>query len=249
MTQNICEKHFPEPIIYMSEGKPLCRKCIPEHLEFIKLKNKKSEDGKKQDDQQIVQMLGLTGFQPGLNAYTSEKNMINKCLLKIDDFKGEFRYLHDEIEERAEESKENLENLPELMCQIFDACEKSKIEHKNQFLSEIDEIIAKQQASFKKDDETKVPNFYERLSLKYGQLQQATQNADDMSKEELITTLENYHQIFVDLDAEFEKYFNEFENVSKLQRLLEKDENEIIKDYTNLMETNLRVDYNVKNSF
>jgi len=70
-----------------------------------------------------------------------------------------------------------------------------------------------------------------------------------MSKEELITTLENYHQIFVDLDAEFEKYFNEFENVSKLQRLLEKDENEIIKDYTNLMETNLRVDYNVKNSF
>jgi|TARA_B110000305_G_C19360626_1_gene599249 hypothetical protein len=70
-----------------------------------------------------------------------------------------------------------------------------------------------------------------------------------MSKEELITTLENYHQIFVDLDAEFEKYFNEFENVSKLQRLLEKDENEIIKDYTSLMETNLRVDYNVKNSF
>lgn len=60
-------------------------------------------------------MLGLSGFS-GLNQYTAEKNMINKCLLKIDDFKGEFRYLHDEIEERAEESKENLENLPELMC-------------------------------------------------------------------------------------------------------------------------------------
>lgn len=113
MTQNICEKHFPEPIIYMSEGKPLCRKCIPEYLEKVK-KSKKTEDG-KQDDQQIVQMLGLTGFQ-GLTMYTSEKNMINKCLLKIDDFKGEFRYLHDEIEERAEESKDNLENLPELMC-------------------------------------------------------------------------------------------------------------------------------------
>jgi len=96
----------------MSEGKPLCRKCIPEHLENVK-KNKKAEG--KEDDQQIVQMLGLTGFQ-GLNMYTSEKNMINKCLLKIDDFKGEFRYLHDEIEERAEESKDNLENLPELMC-------------------------------------------------------------------------------------------------------------------------------------
>jgi len=51
------------------------------------------------------------------------------------------------------------------------------------------------------------------------------------------------------LDAEFEKYFNEFENVSKLQRLLDKDGNEVIKDFTSLIETNLRVDYNIKNSF
>ena len=49
--------------------------------------------------------------------------------------------------------------------------------------------------------------------------------------------------------AEFEKYFTEFESVSKLQRLLDKDGNEVIKDFTNLIETNLRVDYNIKNSF
>jgi len=53
----------------------------------------------------------------------------------------------------------------------------------------------------------------------------------------------------LDLDAEFEKYFNEFENVSKLQRLLDKDGNEIINDFQNLIESNLRVDYNIKNSF
>lgn len=46
--------------------------------------------------------------------------MINKSLLKLDDFKGDFRYLQDEIEERAQESNENLENLPEQMCKIFD---------------------------------------------------------------------------------------------------------------------------------
>lgn len=51
------------------------------------------------------------------------------------------------------------------------------------------------------------------------------------------------------LDAEFEKYFNEYENVSKLQRLLDKDSNEIIKDFQGLIESNLRVDYNIKNSF
>lgn len=60
-------------------------------------------------------MLGLTSF--GLNnMYGSEKNLINKCVLKLDDFKGDFRYLQDEIDDRAQESKENLENLPELMC-------------------------------------------------------------------------------------------------------------------------------------
>mmetsp|Transcript_16974 Transcript_16974/g.26142 ORF Transcript_16974/g.26142 Transcript_16974/m.26142 type:complete len:90 (-) Transcript_16974:1540-1809(-) len=32
MRSNVCEKHFPEPIIYVSE-KPLCKKCLPEYLE------------------------------------------------------------------------------------------------------------------------------------------------------------------------------------------------------------------------
>ena len=61
--------------------------------------------------------------------------------------------------------------------------------------------------------------------------------------------LEQYSEIFENLDAEFEKYFNEFENASKLQRLMDKDATEIIKNFTTLIETNLRVDYNVKNSF
>ena len=45
--------------------------------------------------------------------------MIEKTLLKLDDFRGDFRFLNEEIEERAGESTDNLENLPELMCQIF----------------------------------------------------------------------------------------------------------------------------------
>ena len=31
MNSNLCEKHFPEPIIYMSD-KPMCKKCVPEYL-------------------------------------------------------------------------------------------------------------------------------------------------------------------------------------------------------------------------
>lgn len=70
-----------------------------------------------------------------------------------------------------------------------------------------------------------------------------------MEPDELIEILNQYLGIFQDLDAEFEKHFNEFENVSKLQRLLDKNGAEIIQDFTNLIESNLRVDYNVKNSF
>jgi len=50
------------------------------------------------------------------------------------------------------------------MCKIFDATEKVIEVNKSSFLNEIDEIINKQRASFRKDNETKVPNFYERLS-------------------------------------------------------------------------------------
>ena len=55
--------------------------------------------------------------------------------------------------------------------------------------------------------------------------------------------------VFTDLDSEFEKYFNEFESLGRLQRLLDQDPNEVIKSFSDLVEGNLRVDYNVKNSF
>jgi hypothetical protein len=89
-------------------------------------------------------MLGLTSF--GLNnLYNSEKNLINKCLLKLDDFKGDFRYIQDEIDERAQESNDNLEKLPELLCQTFDQSKKTIDQHKEFFLHQLEEVITKQQ--------------------------------------------------------------------------------------------------------
>ena len=38
MQQSLCEKHFPEPIIYMDEMRPLCKKCISEQMDFLKPK-------------------------------------------------------------------------------------------------------------------------------------------------------------------------------------------------------------------
>lgn len=52
MNQNVCEKHFPEPIIYMGE-QPLCKKCILEITEEMQKKSRAARaKGKKeaQDD-------------------------------------------------------------------------------------------------------------------------------------------------------------------------------------------------------
>jgi len=40
----------------------------------------------------IANMLGLTKLGK-TNLYQSESNLINKCQLKLDDFKGDIRYL------------------------------------------------------------------------------------------------------------------------------------------------------------
>ena len=65
----------------------------------------------------------------------------------------------------------------------------------------------------------------------------------------MVETLKHYHTIFNELDSEYEKYFNDYEKMSKLQRLLDKDANEIVHDFNDLVERNLRVDYNIKSSF
>jgi len=156
MNQNVCEKHFPEPIIYMSE-QPLCKKCIPEYMDEMRQKaqkaNKNNNDegkdaaaiqqSKDQERMLVAKMLGLAQFGQN-NLYQSEKTLIQKYLFKMDDFNGDFRYIHDEIEERAQDSIDNLENLPELMCQIFSHCEKNIERNKKSFINEIDEVIKKQ---------------------------------------------------------------------------------------------------------
>ena len=117
------------------------------------------------------------------------------------------------------------------------------------FYSEITQTVKKQQEAISRDNQNKVPGFVQRLALKYNDLQHASSLAGQQGLDPTIAVLEQYLNIFTDLDAEFEKYFNEFESFGRLQRLLEKDPNELVKQFSDLVETNMRVDYNIKNSF
>ena len=62
----------------------------------------------------------------------------------MDDFNGDMRFMHEEVNDRAHQAAENLENLPELMCQIFAQSKKTMEHHKGNFLGEVTEIIKKQ---------------------------------------------------------------------------------------------------------
>lgn len=77
----------------------------------------------------------------------------------------------------------------------------------------------------------------------------ASNNAQQISNDQLLETLKHYFNVFTELDAEYEKYFNDYEKMSKLQRLLDQDPNEILTEFTDLVEKDLRVDYNIKSSF
>lgn len=79
-----------------------------------------------------------------MNMHQAERSLIKNCIIKLDDFKGDFRYINDEIDDRVKESQENLTGLPELMCDIFDTCEESLATQKTSFIGELDEIIHKQ---------------------------------------------------------------------------------------------------------
>jgi len=99
MTTNLCIKHFPEPIIYISE-EPMCKKCIPEYLEKMKKKGNKDQDKDEHQTDKLAQLFGNTQA----NAFASEKNMITNCLIKLEDFRGDFRYINEEIDDRVIES-------------------------------------------------------------------------------------------------------------------------------------------------
>lgn len=102
MMSNLCVKHFPEPIIYISD-EPMCKDCIPEFLERSNKKKEKSKDTSNEENQvdKLQQLFGT----PTENLYQTEKSLINNCVIRLEDFRGDFRYIQDDIDDRVTESQ------------------------------------------------------------------------------------------------------------------------------------------------
>ena len=66
MGRNLCEKHFPEPIImFLDKEKSLCKKCVPEYIEENIKARKSGKEGT--DGVADARMAGINTM--ALNAY------------------------------------------------------------------------------------------------------------------------------------------------------------------------------------
>jgi hypothetical protein len=117
ITKDLCEEHFPEPILFSLVDKSLCKKCIPD---FIAKKNESKGETVLTHEQKMnnARMLGLGSMV--MNPYSTEKTLISKSLSRLTNFKSTFRYLNDEIKEREKASQNYLKELPTLMNSLFD---------------------------------------------------------------------------------------------------------------------------------
>ena len=68
MGRNLCEKHFPEPIImFLDKEKSLCKKCVPEYIEENIKKQKKGKDKDEAGQVEDARMAGIKTM--AINAY------------------------------------------------------------------------------------------------------------------------------------------------------------------------------------
>jgi len=79
--RNLCEKHFPEPIImFVDKERSLCKKCVPEYIES-NIRERRSQLPQGDSNAIDARMAGIKTM--ALNAYQTEKTQISRSLDNI----------------------------------------------------------------------------------------------------------------------------------------------------------------------
>ncbi len=138
----------------------------------------------------------MLGFNTdSVDKYSTEKNNILKSYSKAKNLKQDYPYLKQYLESRGKEADTYLTTLPQLMKEIFDHLLSLVNKKEKDFYSEVSEVIRKQQGMIRRDIQSKVPAFNERLQKKYNQLMgKSAQGAT--SKEDQIALLEKNIKTF-----------------------------------------------------
>lgn len=100
-------------------------------------------------------MLGINTM--ALNAYQTEKTQISRSLDSINNFKKEFRLMHEEIKEREELSATYTKDLPPLMDSMFDKLEDLVKQAEEKFRNKILQVVRNSQRNIQDDMKNKLP--------------------------------------------------------------------------------------------
>lgn len=126
---NLCPIHFPEPII-MFKDRPLCKICIQEQFA-----EQMAKTGAKSN-----QAMGFAK-EIATNVHQTEKQKIMRGLARINDFKKNFRYMHEDINQREEMSEEYMRILTPLMESMFNKLEELTMHSEQKFKNKIFQIV------------------------------------------------------------------------------------------------------------
>lgn len=116
ISNSLCETHFPEPIIFHTD-RPICRQCLPELLEHQYQQKKKKNGFNQNQINHFANLLGISSV--AMNPYQSQKQMISRCLDKIQEFRKDQFYFQIELKDREEQAEKHLALLPTQMSDMF----------------------------------------------------------------------------------------------------------------------------------
>jgi hypothetical protein len=225
----------------------MCKKCIHEGF-----KDSNKQGSKKSLNRDQLKMLAQTlGMKTqDVNAYQNEKTLIKKVLDRMEQFNSYYtNFVKTEISTREEQSTKNCETVPKLMEEIFAHIVELLKKSEDEFTQDIKAVVEMQKEKVGKDTTQELPKMKDHLSETYKKLAVEMKNAGKDNAEGQIEVIKKYTQVFKHLDSEFEKHFNKYDSVSKLHRLLEQEGDTVMSDFLQMIESNLRVDFNTKESF
>lgn len=242
--QNICKKHFPEPIIMFQQNAPHCKKCI--HDSFRK-QNSKS---KALNPQQVKAIAAQMGFKFTENEeFRSEKAALQRIEERLNQFEAYYKnYIEPEISKREERVVRELEEIPKLMEGIFEHLAGLLEKAEDDFKENVSLVVQEEKEKIQALRNKSLPQRLNFLKQTYeGLKREIDQCGADPRKE--LPAVRKYLEIFKGQEVEFERDFNKYDSVSKLHRLLEQDSARLLREFSELVDGNLRVDFNVKSSF
>jgi len=178
-----------------------------------------------------------------------DKNIITRTEDRMNQFQRFFsQYIEPELIRRDTRAVKELQEIPDLMEEMIAHLSEKLGKADEDFKTNISRIIQLEREKAIKLKQEQLPQRQIYLKNTYDQLAKEIRDC----KKDPVMELEvskKYTDIFKQLDSDFERDFNKYDTISRLHRLIEQNSDKVVAKFVDLLDSNLRVDFNVKSSF